>query len=275
MIVQGKALFNAEFLQIDGLAPKDLYQNIIVAAEVVASTIRMRYTADSQGRARTLAQEFSVLDKKDTEIVDWIWHYYMQPNLENLVEWLIDAWVSRPERQCLGTGTTGNIDDLADDYLRHLILEEEGQKQVQHEQEAADDWQSDNSELPESVSSVINGVFNAEHDKWFYVENPKAENWNVTALETADEDFEEGLDVFFRRNKVTTVVPTASVARAVRYFEEAQQGQGVQIPGVVINGVLWSKVKRGKARILCRLDERDQLYFHVYPRRAWTRDMFD
>jgi hypothetical protein len=82
------------------------------------------------------------------------------------------------------------------------------------------------------------------------------------------------LDRFFRKNKIPAIIKTESIAGALAYFLDMPATARQLAPKETVAGRSWTKLKRGRLRILTHETEEGELLFHIYPRKTWKTDMF-
>ncbi|MBU1249120.1 MAG: hypothetical protein KKB70_10510 [Proteobacteria bacterium] len=173
---------------------------------------------------------------------------------------------------------TWNPDNLDDLYIQQLVKNETPRQVVQDDGDVAGEEVSPEVESFERFEYVPELILDEPEEpltkSWWYVSDPWALDPHLTELDVADSEKIDELDAFFRAKKITTIVPTKSIHGAVTYALGAFSADKGLLYQVVVENVLWIKIKRGKARILCRVAEDGRVLFHVYPRREYRPGMF-
>jgi len=101
---------------------------------------------------------------------------------------------------------------------------------------------------------------------WYYVHNPEH---GMTVSEPVVFSNSEELEGYFRKHRVDAVIKPESIMNALAQYKLTPQSIRAIMPQEYCGREGWHKIKRGKLRILARLDEKEQLYFHLYPRKEW------
>ena len=83
-------------------------------------------------------------------------------------------------------------------------------------------------------------------------------------------DAGEVLGMFFRTRHINPVIKPQSIANALRHYVDLPEQVRFLGPHETVEGETWSKIKRGKLRILTRFGDGDKLLFHIYDRKEWN-----
>jgi len=120
-------------------------------------------------------------------------------------------------------------------------------------------------EEDDSPQEALLNDFEPEEILWRYVEKPEngSERYSEIKFTTASE-----LAVFFRKKRIPISIKEESIINAVQYFRGVPDADKNTMIKEQVGSLRWNKVKRGKMRILL-LEEGDQIYVNVYPRKEW------
>jgi len=108
---------------------------------------------------------------------------------------------------------------------------------------------------------------------WYYVPHLAAPE-KGERIEFAGTDKGDALDTFFGKRNIKTVIKSKSIANALDYYVGLPENVRQLMPKESLGEYSWDKLKRGKLRIVARIEDED-LFFHIFPRKEWKRDMFD
>ena len=107
---------------------------------------------------------------------------------------------------------------------------------------------------------------------WLYVANPGNPDGSAEpVVSSSDDDAGQVLDAYFRSRHIDPVIKTDSIANALRYYVDMPDAVRSLVPHENVEGESWSKLKRGKIRILARFGDLGKLQFHIYSRKDWRR----
>jgi len=102
----------------------------------------------------------------------------------------------------------------------------------------------------------------------FYVANLGSPEWREIPFRSKKETLNTDLNSFLRENGIETVVPSSSIAAAIRHFLEMPPERRRELKGEEIAGVWWRKIKRGRQRIYL-LERNGRVFFHLLRRKDW------
>ena len=93
-------------------------------------------------------------------------------------------------------------------------------------------------------------------------------------LIVSNDSLHESLKAYLQYNELSSLTSAEYVLSALEHYLEIQTQNLPHRNPVWINGTLWSKIRRGKVRLLVRIDG-DDIIIHAYKRKEYHPKMFD
>jgi hypothetical protein len=177
------------------------------------------------------------LSRKEQSIVDDFWLNYIAPRSEALLMQMADQ-VEGADGKKGWISVFGNLWASDDDF-------------------DIDEFQIEEPPLPEN---------------WYYVTNPGRVDTAVEQVVfSCEEDTGTTMENFLRTRKIKPTVKPVSIVTALEHFRDMPEMLRAVMPHEQVENESWHKIKRGKLRILARIEEDGRLLFNVYPRKDWVR----
>jgi hypothetical protein len=162
----------------------------------------------------------------------------------------------------------------ADAFLDAAVLEELRGGRLPSELESIADEAGEDLAFPPDAGPWLDEAVPAEPEApairtWMYVHEPGNPASSMTEITLDSDRPEEDLGAFMRREGIPTVVKPSSVLHAIDHYLNLPDDVRAVMPHEDIGTMSWPKLKRGRLRILLRIDG-DRLLFHIYARRDWA-----
>lgn len=176
----------------------------------------------------------------DKHVIYHLFDKIIVPNLESIINWMYEG-----------------LTDASGDKRSNVAL---------------DVWleplcQNAPDEIKEHQEAAVVGIEPEEPETWYYVHNP--EN-GASVSDPVTFCNVEGLNGYFKKHGIATIIKPESILNALVYYKRMASKIRSVMPQELCGHEGWHKIKRGKLRILARLDKKDGLFFHIYPRKEWA-----
>lgn len=125
---------------------------------------------------------------------------------------------------------------------------------------------ADNDKLADSLSCLEALEPAGQEMEWFYVRRPE---YGIRDAEPVPELDDNKINDWLWDQDIKTIVKPESVINALNYYCSLPPITRAMTPKETVGHESWDKMKRGKLRILARLESGNKLFFHLYPRKEW------
>lgn len=122
--------------------------------------------------------------------------------------------------------------------------------------------------MPEEKDVSTPYTWELVKDAW--ADNPKTMVIGREKVAVTADDMQAALHTM----KKDVQIKASSVSNAIRHFIRETESDVSTNETVMVNGIKWEKVKRGRVRLLCRMDE-DKVLVDVFPRAKWEPGMYE
>lgn len=125
---------------------------------------------------------------------------------------------------------------------------------------------TEDADLNPEPQAPVPEIDELKPETWYYVRNPAA---GMTVSDPVTFCDSEGLKGYFREHRIDATIKPESIMNALVHYKLMPQSIRAVMPQEYCGREGWHKIKRGGLRILAKLDEKEQLYFNIYPRKEW------